>query len=70
MGVGGFHAGGGRKVRALPRKFVFLGFRKEEPVAGMFPTPAGVQKFVQSKFVFIFRPLHVQETRRGPEIHG
>ena len=22
--------GGGRKVRALPRKFVFLGFRREE----------------------------------------
>ena len=23
--------GGGRKVRALPRKFVFLGFGREEP---------------------------------------
>ena len=27
--------GGGRKVRALPRKFVFLGFRREE--SGMSP---------------------------------
>ena len=41
--------GGGRKVRALPRKFVFLGFRKEE--SGMsqefrrgVPDPGGVQK--------------------------
>ena len=31
-GVGFFHAEGwGSKLRALPRKFVFLGFRREEP---------------------------------------
>ena len=31
MGVGSStRRGGGRKVRALPRKFVFLGFRREE----------------------------------------
>ena len=41
--------GGGRKVRALPRKFLFLAFRREE--SGMsrefcrhVPTPGGVQK--------------------------
>ena len=41
--------GGGGKVRALPRKFVFLGFRREEP--GMsrdfcpdVPDPCGCSK--------------------------
>ena len=41
--------GGGRKVRALPRKFVFLGFRREEfgmsrNFAGMSRIRGGVQK--------------------------
>ena len=58
--------GGGRKLRALPRKFVFLGFRKEEsgmsrefcrdvqdPCMGVFKT------FVQKKFVRIFRSLQM-----------
>ena len=55
--------GGGQKVRALPRKFVFLGFRREESwdVPGILPGcpgPLGVfKKFVQKKFVRIFRSL-------------
>ena len=53
--------GGGRKVRALPRKFVFLGFRREESgtswnFAGMSRTPGGVQevcaKEVRAHFSF------------------
>ena len=43
--------GGGRKSRALPRKFVFLGFRREESgmsrpgiLLGCPGTPGGVQK--------------------------
>ena len=58
--------GGGRKVRARPRKFVFLGFQRE--VSGMSrkilpgcPGPLGVftlfKKFVHKKFVRIFRSL-------------
>ena len=52
--------GGGRKVRALPQKFIFLGnLGCTRNFAGMSLTLAGVQKlnFVQNKFVFIFRPL-------------
>ena len=46
--------GGGRKVRALPRKFVFLGFRREESgcpgnFAGMSRTSGGVQKVCAKK---------------------
>ena len=37
--------GGGRKVRALPRKFVFLGFRREE--SGMSREFAGMSWGVQ-----------------------
>ena len=54
--------GGGRKVRALPRKFVFLGFRRDE--SGMsrefcrdVPDPWVFEKFVQKTFVRIFRSL-------------
>ena len=55
--------GGDRKVRALLRKFVILGFRREE--SGMsrefcrdVPGPLAVfKKFVQKKFVRIFRSL-------------
>ena len=46
--------GGGRKVRVLPRKFVFLGFRRKE--SGMsweffrdVPDPWGVQKVIAKK---------------------
>ena len=46
--------GGGRKLRARPRNFVFLGFRREE--SGMsrelcrdVPTPGGVQKVCAKK---------------------
>ena len=54
---------GGRKVRALPRKFVFLGFRREE--SGMsreffrdVPDPGGVQKVcAKKKFVRILHSL-------------
>ena len=60
--------GGGQKVRALPLKFVFLAFGREEP--GMSrefcrdvpdrDIPLGVfKKFVQKKFVHIFRSLFV-----------
>ena len=53
--------GGGRKVRALPRKFVFLGFRREE--SGMsreffwdVPDPRRCsKKFVQKQFMPMFR---------------
>ena len=47
--------GGGRKVRALPRKFVFfVGFRREESgmsrdFAKMSRTPGGVQKVCAKK---------------------
>ena len=53
--------GGGRKVRALPRKFVFLGFRREEPEMsrGNLPGCPGPLE-VQKKFVLIFRPLITQ----------
>ena len=51
--------GGGRKVRALPRKFVFLGFGREEP--GMsrescrdVPDSWGVRKVSAKKFGRIF----------------
>ena len=63
MGWGSFtHRGGGRKVRALPRKFVFLGFRTGIwDVPGILlgcPGPLGVfKKFVQKKFVRISRSL-------------
>ena len=57
--------GGGQKLRALPRKFVFLGFRREE--SGMsrefcrdVPDPWGCSKsFVLKKFVRMFRSLTV-----------
>ena len=55
MGLGSStRRGGGRKVRALPRKFVFLGFRREESgmsreFAGMSRTLGGVQKVCASK---------------------
>ena len=50
--------GGGRKVRALPRKFVFLGFGREEP--GMSRTLGGIRKrFCKKKFVRIFRSLRL-----------
>ena len=60
--------GGGRKVRALPRKFVFLGFRREE--SGMsrefcrdVQDPWGCSKSLcKKRFVRIFRSL-----RRGVE---
>ena len=55
--------GGGRKIRALPRKFVFLGSRREE--SGMsrdfgrdVPDPWQCPKSLcQKKFVRIFRSL-------------
>ena len=54
--------GGGRKVRARPRKFVCLGFGREE--LGMsrkfcqdVPAPGGVQKVSAKKFVRISRSL-------------
>ena len=48
--------GGGPKLRALPRKFVFLGFRREE--SGMSRTPGGVFKKLCKKSLcacFAFR---------------
>ena len=55
--------GGGREVRALPGKFVFLGFRREE--SGMFrefcrdvPDPWECSKSLcKKKFVRFFRSL-------------
>ena len=60
--------GGGRKVRALTRKFLFLGFGREEPgmfrefcrdVPGILPGCPGLlgvfKKFLQKKFVLIFQ---------------
>ena len=55
--------GGDRKVRSLPRKFVFHGLRRRE--SGMsceicwdVPDPLRVfKKFLQKKFVLIFRPI-------------
>ena len=46
--------GGGRKLRALPRKFVFLGFRREESGTSRefcwdVPEPWGVQKVCAKK---------------------
>ena len=60
--------GGGRKLRALPRKFIFLGFRREE--FGIFwefcrdvPDLWGCPKsFCKKKFVLIFRSL-VEKTQ-------
>ena len=60
--------GGGRKVRALPRKFVFLGFGKGGTwdVLGILPGcpgPLGVfKKFVPKKFVAFFVPLYLVST--------
>ena len=63
--------GGGRKLRARPRNFVFLGFRREE--SGMsrefcrdVPDLVAVfKKFVQKNFVRIFRsPKHVRDSIR------
>ena len=63
VGVGVFHAkGGGRKVCALPRKFVFPGFQREESgmsreICRMSRTPGGVQnvcaKKVRAHFSFL-----------------
>ena len=46
--------GGGRKLRALPRKFVFLGIERRNlgcpgMFAGMSRTPGGVQKVCAKK---------------------
>ena len=52
--------GGGQKLRALPRKFVFLGFHREEPGMSLefCRDPLGVfKKFVLKKLVRIFRSL-------------
>ena len=55
--------GGGRKLRARPRNFVFLGFRREESgdVPGILPGCPGplavFKKFGQKNFVRIFRSL-------------
>ena len=66
---GVFHSKGWcRKVRALPRKFVFLGFQREE--SGMsrefcrdVPDPWGCSKSLcKKKFVRIFRSL-IKEPR-------
>ena len=62
--------GGGRKLRARPRNFVFLGFRREE--SGMsrefcrdVPGPLAVfKKFVQKNFVRIFRSLDLAASTR------
>ena len=43
--------GGGRKLRARPRNFVFLGFRREE--SGI-RTPGGVQKVCAKKLRALF----------------
>ena len=57
--------GGGRKVRALPRKFVFLVFRREESGTSRefcqdVPDFWGVfRKLVQKEFVCIFRSLTI-----------
>ena len=57
--------GGGRKVRARPRKFVFLGrgiWDVPENFAGMSRTPGGIFKnFVSKKVVRIFRSLKSSE---------
>ena len=55
--------GGGRKVRALPRKFVFLGFRSEDSgmsgnFAGMSRTTGGVQKLCAKKVRAHFSSLY------------
>ena len=50
MGWGSYaRRGGGRKVSALPRKFVFLGFGRDGNFAGMSRTPGGVQKVCAKK---------------------
>ena len=60
MGWGSsMQTGRGQKVRALPRKFVFLGFEGGNLVcpgnfAGMSRTPAGVQKLCTKKVCAYF----------------
>ena len=51
--------GGGLKIRSLPQKFVFLGFRGEEcpgNFARVSQTPGGVPKVCAKMFVLIFVP--------------
>ena len=64
--------GGGQKVRALPRKFVFLGFRRQE--SGMSqefcrdvpdPRPGGVQKVCAKKVRAHFSFPIFRKTREG-----
>ena len=65
--------GSGRKVRALPRKFVFLGFRREESaMSGEFcrdvPDPEGCSKSLRKKSSCAFFVPYLG--RSGPEASG
>ena len=68
--------GGGRKLRARPRKFAFLGFGRERNLgcpgifAGMSRTPGGVHKVCAKKtscafFVPYFASLHLKASIFG-----
>ena len=60
--------GGGRKLRARPRNFVFLGFRREGcpgNFAGMSRTPGSVQKVCAKKLRAHFSFPSVCVLRRG-----
>ena len=57
--------GGGRRVRALPRKFVLLGFEEGNlgcpgDFAGMSRTPESSKSLCNKKFVRIFRSLELR----------
>ena len=62
--------GGGRKVRALPRKFVFLGFRREESGTSRefcrdVPEPWGSSKSLCKKSVCAFFVPHRRALKKG-----
>ena len=65
--------GGGRRVRALPRKFVFLGFGRGEPgISQKFcrdvPDPCRCSKSLcQKKFVRIFHSLYHSGKKKAHE---
>ena len=65
LGWGSFAQRGGRKVLALPRKFVFLGSKRGIWMSREFcrdvPDPGGAQKVCAEKFVRILRSL-----KKGP----
>ena len=65
MGRGSFtRRGGGRKTRSLPRKFVFIVFRRQGPwdflriLPGCPGSHGGFKECVQKQVVLILRPPH------------